>query len=261
MPVLNGGIPFIAALESVLAQTYDNVELIVVDGGSTDGTVDFLRRNDAYIDVWLSERDAGVYDAMNKGVSLASGDYIAILNADDGYEPDALERTVMTMRQSSADFAFGTVIVRDMAGVPCLITGPLKRPEVEGEKPTGRMPFPHITMVVSRALYHSLGAYDSSAYRIAADYEFALRLLRSAARGVEIPGIFGWVTAGGMSDSVANLKEKRKILRRTGTNTLRAGILFASSLAKRGIRALLPASLLRHVLRWRGSRAQSWPAA
>lgn len=257
MPVLNGGVPFVTAMDSVLAQRYENVELIVVDGGSTDGTLAVLERNDRCIDVWISERDDGVYQAMNKGIELASGDMVAILNADDGYAPDALQRAVAALRASEAGYTFGSVVVRDTHGLPRFTAHPLADCTAEAHRPTGRMPFPHITMVVRRSLYHALGGYDTR-YRIAADYEFALRLLRNDATGIELPGILGWVTQGGMSDSVANLAEKRSILRSAGVGPVRAALVYASSVTKRRISALLPSSALHRLLQWRGTRVQGW---
>jgi len=73
---------------SVAGQTYKNVEYIIVDGGSTDGTVDIIRKYDARISMWTSEPDIGIYDAMNKGISKATGDVIGLLNADDVYFND-----------------------------------------------------------------------------------------------------------------------------------------------------------------------------
>lgn len=255
LSVLNGGTKFVEALDSVLEQTYDNVETIVVDGGSTDGTLDVLRARESRIDFWTSGKDGGVYHAMNRGVELATGDLIAILNADDGYMPDALERVVTALQAADASYAFGTVAIRDGDGTPLFSAGPLADPEAEGAAPSGRMPFPHISMVVARELYQSLGGYDTR-FRIAADYHFALRLLRSSAPGVSVPGTIGWVTTGGMSDSIANLKEKRAILKSAGVSDARATVIFASSLVKRWVSRLLPHAALKQLLRWRGTRVQ-----
>lgn len=70
-------------IESVLQQTYDNVEFIIIDGASTDGTLDIIRSYDSHIDKWISENDRGIYDAMNKGINIANGDYLLFLNAGD----------------------------------------------------------------------------------------------------------------------------------------------------------------------------------
>ena len=79
------------SINSVLSQTYKNYELIIVDGKSSDGTLKILKKNNSKIDFWISEKDKGIYDAMNKGIELSKGDIIGILNSDDIYYPNALE--------------------------------------------------------------------------------------------------------------------------------------------------------------------------
>ncbi len=92
--VYNGAGTLERTIKSVLEQDYPNIEYIVVDGGSTDGTVDLLKRYEDRIDHWVSERDKGIYDAMNKGVALCTGDWVALINADDWYEPDSVRRVI-----------------------------------------------------------------------------------------------------------------------------------------------------------------------
>ena len=83
------------AIRSVLQQTYPHIEYIVIDGGSKDGTVDLLRRYDTQISHWVSEPDKGIYDAMNKGIALATGEYIGFLNADDFFaNNDSVQKIV-----------------------------------------------------------------------------------------------------------------------------------------------------------------------
>jgi len=109
MPVLNQRRYIEAAIRSVICQAYPNLEYIVVDGGSTDGTVDIIRRYEPWISHWVSEPDRGMYDALNKGFSTATGDVMAWLNGDDMYAP----------------WAFGVVgeVFRTFAGTVEWITG------------------------------------------------------------------------------------------------------------------------------------------
>lgn len=79
-------------IESVVHQQNENIEYIIIDGGSTDGTVDIIKEYGDEISFWVSEKDNGLYDAMNKGIVKASGDVISLLNSDDWYEPNILER-------------------------------------------------------------------------------------------------------------------------------------------------------------------------
>ena len=95
------------AIDSVLAQEYPELEYIVVDGCSTDGTVDVIRRYEHHIDVWISEPDRGISEAFNKGVALARGQIIGLLNSDDWYEAGAVSAAVRALEASGCDIVHG----------------------------------------------------------------------------------------------------------------------------------------------------------
>ena len=110
--VLNGGDLLHETVRSVLGQTYPKLEYIVVDGGSTDGTLDLIRRYDGQISRWISQKDRGVYDAMNKGAQLAKGEWINFMNSGDlFYDPDVLMR-LFGHRRECADVLYGNVHIR-----------------------------------------------------------------------------------------------------------------------------------------------------
>jgi glycosyltransferase involved in cell wall biosynthesis len=92
--VYNGAKTLEQTIKSVLNQTYRNIEYIIVDGGSTDGTIDIIKKYEDKIAFWVSEKDKGLYDAMNKGIGYATGDIIGMINSDDWYEPNAVELIV-----------------------------------------------------------------------------------------------------------------------------------------------------------------------
>lgn len=93
--VVFNGIKYLQqTIDSVTNQTYHNIEYIIIDGGSTDGTIDVIKANEAHINHWVSEPDKGLYDAMNKGISMAKGELIGMINSDDWYEQDAVETVV-----------------------------------------------------------------------------------------------------------------------------------------------------------------------
>ncbi len=111
-PVLNSASTLKLTLASVAAQTYPNIEHIVVDGGSTDGTIDVLQGFRSTVPLrWVSEPDAGMYAAINKGLGLAQGEVLSYLNGDDLYLPWSVERAVSALVSSGADLAFGDLLV------------------------------------------------------------------------------------------------------------------------------------------------------
>ena len=99
-------------IQSVLSQSFKNYEYIIIDGGSKDNTLDIIKKYEQYIDYWISEKDKGIYDAFNKGMSLCKGDYIGIVNSDDVYEKNALEiiyKYLEKDKYKKLDFIFGSV--------------------------------------------------------------------------------------------------------------------------------------------------------
>lgn len=95
--VYNGAATLEKTIQSVIDQDYDNIEYVIVDGNSTDGTLDLIKKYNDRIDYWVSEPDKGIYDAMNKGIQLCTGDYIGLINADDWYMPNVISKVVSSI--------------------------------------------------------------------------------------------------------------------------------------------------------------------
>ncbi|MBU1425714.1 MAG: glycosyltransferase [Gammaproteobacteria bacterium] len=174
--VFNGAETLEHTLCSVMEQTYKNIEHIVIDGGSSDATLDILRKYDSHIDYWVSEKDAGIYDAMNKGIALASGDFIGMLNSDDYFAgPNAMETIVANLKASNADAVFSNLDIVDPAN-PSHV---LRKYRISRLTPfmlrIGVMP-PHPTFYCKKSCYEKAGLYRTD-YRIAADFEMLTRLL------------------------------------------------------------------------------------
>ena len=108
--VLNGEKYLEQTIKSVLSQTYNNIEYIIIDGQSKDKTLDIIKKHETKIDYWLSEKDGGIYYAMNKGIANANGDIIGILNADDFYSQDTILNVVNTFLNTDADVFHGDII-------------------------------------------------------------------------------------------------------------------------------------------------------
>lgn len=104
------------AIKSVISQGHKNIEYIIIDGGSTDGTLDIIKKYEQYISYWVSEPDHGIYDAMNKGIKVATGDLIAFLNSDDWYFVDALERVAQMYATTRGNVIYGDMAVADSSG-------------------------------------------------------------------------------------------------------------------------------------------------
>ncbi|MDH4944067.1 glycosyltransferase family 2 protein [Sulfurimonas sp. C5] len=110
--VYNGATYLEKTIQSILNQTYDNLEYIIIDGGSIDGTIDIIKKYEDKISYWISEKDAGIYDAMNKGIDISSGDYINFLNAGDSFaDYYVLERIFNNQEMLLYDLVYGPAIV------------------------------------------------------------------------------------------------------------------------------------------------------
>ncbi|MGB3619295.1 MAG: glycosyltransferase family 2 protein [Catalinimonas sp.] len=189
-------------IESVLRQDHPDVEYIVIDGGSTDGTPDLVRSYGGRIARFVSEPDRGLYDAMNKGIAQATGAVVGILNADDFYtHPAVLSRVAARMEAQRADTLYA-----DLEYVDREVTDRVTRtwragPYRPGSFRWGWMP-PHPTFFVRRALYDRLGTFRAGEFRRAADYELMLRFLHKAgAATTYLPETTVRMRAGGESNS------------------------------------------------------------
>jgi glycosyltransferase involved in cell wall biosynthesis len=197
--VYNNAATLAAALESTLSQRHSSVELIVIDGGSTDGTHDVIARYRDRISALVSEPDRGIYDALNKGLRLATGDVVGFLHSDDLFaDTECLSRVADAMSDSAVDACYADLnYVRNDASNTTV------RAWKSGEftprcARRGWMP-PHPTLFVRRPIYESMGAFDTS-YRIAADYDWTLRLMTRNVNMRHIPYVQVLMRVGGASN-------------------------------------------------------------
>ena len=253
-PSFNQGAFIEEAINSVLAQDYPYVEYLVVDGGSTDGTLDILRRYEPHVR-WISEPDAGQADAINKGVRLTSGDILAWLNADDLYAPGALTRAVGELQaHPRAAFVYGQGEFIDRAGTTiglCTQVEPFDLHRL----------IHHLDFVVQpatffrRAPFMAVGGLDAS-LRYCLDYDLWIRLaLRYPVR--YLPELLARVrvypetkTASG---GLERLNEIERMIRRYGR--CRLPVLFYGEMIetcwRAGLRALASGEWGGAWARWR----------
>ena len=192
-PVLNGIDTIEGCISSVVSQNYPNIEHIIVDGISTDGTLNVLKRLGV---TYYSEKDAGIYDAFNKGISISTGEYISILNADDKYRTETVVANMIKfMIQSNLDIGHGKVDQVDHAGRTARMIGY----DVSRKRLLRKCKVAHPSVFVRRNVYEEYGTY-SIGFKIAADYEFFLRVWDKVNIGF-YPEIITTMRLGGVSNS------------------------------------------------------------
>lgn len=163
-------------IKSVLSQDYDNLEYIVIDGNSSDGTLQVVNQYKSGIQTIISEPDKGIYDGMNKGVNYATGDIIGILNADDFYtHGEVISKIVAQVQKDNADAIYANLKYVDAEDTTKIkrkwVSGAFKRKKFLN----GWMP-PHPTFFLKKEKYDQFGGY-STELKSAADYELMLRML------------------------------------------------------------------------------------
>ncbi|GGF63706.1 glycosyltransferase [Mameliella alba] len=198
------------ALDSVAAQTHPDVEHVIQDGGSTDGTLELIEaRSQSNISL-VSEPDGGIYDAINKGIARCTGDVIGLMHSDDFFASDrVLEQVARAMEDPAIEGVYG-----DLDYVSGTDTGRIIRKWRSGSYTMdslkrGWMP-PHPTLYLRREVFDRWGVYDTS-FRIAADYDAMLRyMVKGSVRLVHVPEVFVKMRVGGESN-----KSIGKILRKS----------------------------------------------
>lgn len=189
------------AVDSVLAQQGVELEFIVIDGQSTDDTVQLLQGYGDRITHLVSEPDEGIYDAMNKGVALASGDVVGILNSDDFYADHSVLAEVMAaFDDESVDCVYGDLDYVDVADTDRVVRAWRSGAMRAGAFRRGWHPA-HPTFFVRRSVYTAAGLFNLD-LKIAADYEFMLRVLeRDQAKAVYVPKVLVKMRTGGASNA------------------------------------------------------------
>jgi glycosyltransferase involved in cell wall biosynthesis len=235
MPVRNAATTIERAIESVLAQDYPNVEFIVVDGSSGDGTTDVLRRYDQHISYWLSEPDGGAQDAQNKALALATGEFATILMGDDWLADDFVSKTVAAFLRTNADFVFGDLE---------LYEGSRRLYRHRGAHHFWRtlryeLSFTSPGWSFRRVLLNELGLMKL--LDVAPDYEWVLRAHLAGKKGAYDDNIVCHFALGGNSTLRATLgfDEIRRISIEMGGNVLVAWIFYLRSSLKHRVRLFL----------------------
>jgi glycosyltransferase involved in cell wall biosynthesis len=223
------------ALLSVIGQTYPNKEYIIIDGGSTDGTLDILQRHRQHIDYLISEPDKGISDAFNKGIRAATGDVIGIINSDDLLAPDALQR-VAERYDPAIDLYRGD----------CLTLNPVTgftyrdRPTLRWRAIPLFMRVTHPSTFVSADAYRRWGGYDTS-MRYMMDIDLLRRFDTRGARVVYIPEVLATFRLGGVSQTnlPGRRQELRYLLRKNGSTPLQVFIFDCYYMVRQAVKSVV----------------------
>lgn len=204
MAVYNGAKTLQQCIDSIEGQTYPKKELIIIDGGSKDGTIEILKANQDKMAYWISEPDRGIYNAWNKGLMKAKGEWICFLGADDFFwDPRVLERMSECLVKLPADVrvAYGQVMLLDQEGQNLHSIGePWTKAK---ERFKQMMSIPHPGLMHRSSLFAQYGLFDES-FRIAGDYELLLRELKTG-DAVFIPDL---ITVGMRQGGISSAPEK-----------------------------------------------------
>lgn len=206
--VFNGKNHIEQSIKSVLAQTYSNIEYIIIDGASTDGTIDIIKKYEAKISTFISEKDSGIYNAMNKGLKLAKGEIIAILNADDYYYTETIQQVVDKFEENQADVVYGNMTkLREFSGEEYLKE---VQPNIKLMEQT--MPIFHPATFIKKQVYEEVGVFNET-YRLSADYDLIYRIYKAGKRFEYINKALTVFRIGGASNVNCNsYKEGYQIL-------------------------------------------------
>lgn len=218
---------------SVINQTYENIEYIIIDGGSTDGTIDIIKKYQDKITYWISEPDRGISDAFNKGILASHGNIIGIINSDDWYEIDAIESVIKLDEQHNADFYIGAVRYYNKYNNN-FIFYPDKnyRRKIKYYMPHMN----HPATFFKKEVYNKVGLYDVK-YKYAMDYDLFLRVVLNKNNGYLTNQIFSNMLSGGISDSQD--KETFKEVLSISKNKKMGAIRYFLSLFNRKIKKII----------------------
>lgn len=223
----NSGATISETFDSVLAQDYDNFEYLVIDGGSKDNTLQIIRKYEKLFKgkmIYISEKDNGLYDAMNKGLALAKGDVVGFLNADDKFaNKNILTKIEDTLKEKKSDGVYGDLLFLDHK----TMSKPVRR-VIAGDftQEIGWQP-PFPTVYIKKDIYENIGTYNLK-YKIASDYDLTIRLIKNNYKLSYINEVLVHMRVGGMSTRglkgyIRNFKDSLQVLR---DNDVKCPLLF-----------------------------------
>ncbi len=229
-------------IQSVLKQKYENIEYIIIDGGSTDGTLDIIDKYHDHISAWMSESDQGLYEAMNKGIMLATGDIVGIINSDDFYlDGDVIGSIANEFLRTNVESVFADLVYIKRNNKNKIVRHYDSSNFSPGIFTYGCMPA-HPTFFAKREVYEKYGLFKTD-YKIASDYELLARFLAKHKISYSyIPKVLVKMRTGGISSGYfrGNWIKNREALRACAENGIKTNILKILSKYLRKIPQLMP---------------------
>ncbi len=213
------------AIESVLSQTYKNIEYVIIDGNSNDNTVNLINEYQDHLGYYISEKDNGLYHAMNKGIQAATGEVIGILNSDDLYQNNNVIEEVMHHFNNdlSLDILYGDLVYVKNEDTNKIVRNWKSKPYYDHFFENGNVP-PHPTLFVKRRVYNETGLFNLE-YRLAADYELMFRMMKKYRFNIKYINILivKMRLGGATNQSFSNiLNQNKEILKAWKKNSLKA---------------------------------------
>lgn len=190
--VYNGEAFLEKTIKSVLAQSYANIEYIIIDGGSTDSTLDIIKKYESGVAYWKSEPDKGISDAFNKGIAIAQGELVGIINADDWYAPDAVEQIVKCYQPHSV--LHGNMQYWNEDGTKGMYVKP------NDALLPQEMTLNHPTVFISKSVYLQHGMFSLD-YKLSMDYQLLLRLYIAGVSFIHVDKTISNMRSGGFSSN------------------------------------------------------------
>ena len=213
-----------SAIKSILSQTYSNIEYLIIDGDSKDETTSIIKKFEDKISFIVSEPDKGIYDAMNKGIRMSSGDVIGVLNSDDLYaDPNVLQDVIKYfIEDKELDILFGNLVYVSQYEPSKIVRKWNSKPYFNNFFEYGNVP-PHPALFVRSHVYQKAGLFDLQ-YKLAADYEFMLRIFKKYKfKSLYINRLMVKMRLGGATNKnlINILKGNKEILRAWENNELK----------------------------------------
>jgi putative colanic acid biosynthesis glycosyltransferase len=234
-------------IASVLNQTYTNIEYILVDGGSTDGTVELIKKHENKIGRWISQPDKGIYDAMNKGIDLATGEWIIFMNSGDSFNHNSILKEISDDFKKDYDFIYGDCVV-DYEG--------FKRHKKAGNIANlwRGMIFSHQSVFIKTYLMKQ-EKYNIE-NKIGADFEFIFKMYKQGTKFIYVDRKLALVSAGGLSDTdrIESIKSHWNTLK-CFEPSIKADIFYSYKIIDESIRKLvkllIPFKIKNKILRFK----------